>query len=131
MQTRGNEVVTTRNPTLWLQPPSYSISNSNHFLCKSFGTQTSRYCSREVGKKVSSGKGELEETEAVQRNTKDGFQRKAGSCVNKQRWGETSPDNTGSSLRMHRPQLCLHKYIRGIKNVITILHHPWCSFEPL
>lgn len=71
---------------------------------------------------------EFEEAETVKRNTKSGFQRKARGRASKQRQGETSPDNRGSSLCVHCPQLCLHKYIRGSKNVIMILHHPWFSF---
>jgi hypothetical protein len=29
---------------------------------------------------------------------------------------------------VYSPQLCLHKSIRDIKNVIMILLHPWLSF---
>jgi len=117
------------NPTLVITASILLHLNLNHFLCKLFGTETLRCPSGEVGKKVRPRNREIKGAETEKRNTKDGFQRQAEGCVNEQRQGEkTSLDSTGSSLGRPLPQLCLRKYIRGIKNVIMILHHPWFSF---
>ena len=80
-----------------------------------------------MGEKINSRKRELQEADAGKGNKKDGLQGKAGGGAAQQRQGEISPDNTGSSLCMQCPQLCVHKYIRGIENVIMILYHPWFS----
>ena len=87
IQTKGNEAVTTRNPTLVITASILLHLNWNHFLCKLFGTEALRCPSGEVGKKVRSRNREIKGAETEKRNTKDGFQRQAEGCVNEQRRG--------------------------------------------